>query len=916
MKRVLNWILCICLLSANIALPAFAEETDLSEEIRICEAVGVWDSAWENGEFVTRAMLAKAAVMLYNPDFVPAAEDEYYYRDVGADSEYAGYINEARRRGYMFGLSEKIFAPEESLTTEQAVVVMMRAMGYSQLAAAKGGYSAGYMSINEARDFLRGLSGRTYDKLTAGVLAKVIVNSFDAHIPEVTTGVQIETGEERTSLSLRGMYTDKGVVSANELTSLVGSSGIGEGKVKIGSDEFYAGTTSAGEYLGRRVDYIYRDDGGENTLVCIYNAEKNNKELIIDARDIVKLDFAARKYTYEMDGGKQKNASFKLDADIIYNGKAASPESEELCPKSGSVTLVDNDRDGGYEVVIIDSFRQIFVDDINSTEGKIYDASYAANDIDLRFNEDGVKYTITDKNGKSRKFFEISKKNVISAAVSKDESYIRLILSTDKAEGVIKSIDAAEGTINIGDVEYELAARIADAPSYRVGDTVTAYLDYRGDVAEIEYPSSNLNFAYITELVRDELEDVPGRVRMFCDNGQFITAPIAAKIKINDEMHKNASYEELYDALQINGKIDQIAEYSLDDEGQVVRINTQKKKLYKVQNLNTNPQGGLSSGIAGAMSYYRTERTFSYRVFLKNSTKLFMIPYSDLRNKEAFRCVSADSLQSGYENVIDAYNTDEDMRYADVVVMDARVGDVRYSADSSFGVVKSIAKAVDSSGDVVLQMKVLTQNGEETVILENADSSNPDFVIDGRVWGRTQAVTGAASVKVEINQGDTIRFTADSTTKKIYGAQMIFDCATRKFYNPTTNSAFASTLRVTGGRVADFSDNIVTVEKCDIYNQKYGGAAPREYYPFGKCTTAAVDMADERPYVTAAAAADMVWREDRNNSWYIFWTKDRVPKFAVVYNGLGENPNVYLETEEGFAGYTDAKPYVGFVYPY
>ena len=213
-------------------------------------------------------------------------------------------------------------------------------------------------------------------------------------------------------------------------------------------------------------------------------------------------------------------------------------------------------------------------------------------------------------------------------------------------------------------------------------------------------------------------------------------------------------------------------------------------------------------------------------------------------------------------------------------------------------------------------MEVITQNGDETVILENADGNNPDFVINGKVFGKTPVVTGEVSVAVEVNPGDTVRFTADNVSKIVNGVQIVFDCATKKFYSPTTNSAFATTLRVTGGKVTDLSDNIITVEKGDIYNSKYGGVSPAEFYPFGKCTTVSVDISESRPYIKNADSSDVSYRAEAGNSWYIFWTRDRNPKFAVIYNGLDKNPNIYLESEQGFAGYTEEKPYIGFVYPY
>lgn len=918
-KRIWSLLLCGVMLICTFVpcVCADEEEAVFVEERKIAQAVGIWDDEWDEEQFVTRAVFAKVAVMLYNPYFMPGKNTQSYYYDVDEQTQNAPYINEATRLGYMMGVGERSFAPETTITLEEAVVVLMRALGYGPVAASRGGFSSGYMNLSEAGTFLKGLSGKTYQQLTNDTLAKLIVNSFDAKIPDVTTDLTL-SGEVQTALTLRDMYTDKGIVTANERTSLVSSNGMGKGKVKIGEYVYESGASDAGEYLGKCVDYIFKVDkySGENTVVCVYNSEKYNKEFTINARDILKFDFADRRYIYETGENRQKNITFEKDADIIYNSKAATIQSSEFKPESGGVTLLDNDKDGEYEVVFIDSYIQIFVSDVDSVNGRIYDDEYTQNFVDLKLNDNDTEYIITDKSGRTHKLFEIEKKNIISAAVSKDGKYAKLIFCGDSAEGVVQSVNIEENIIKIADVEYNISSRLYGGPAVSPGERVTAYLDYEGSVAAFERTSDELNFAYLTEVVRDDMEEEIGWVRIFTEKQEFLKVPISDKIRINDEFLKDASYQEIYDALYFNGGIDQIIEYSLDDNGDIVRIDTEKKNLYKIKNLNTNPQGGLTSGITGALVYHRPEKTFSYRVYLRDTARIFMIPQSDLKNKAAFRCIRAESLENGYDNAIEAYNTDEDRRFADVIVIDARVGEVRYSAESSFGVVKSIKKNLDSYGDVVLQMEVITQNGDETVILENADGNNPDFVINGKVFGKTPVVTGEVSVAVEVNPGDTVRFTADNVSKIVNGVQIVFDCATKKFYSPTTNSAFATTLRVTGGKVTDLSDNIITVEKGDIYNSKYGGVSPAEFYPFGKCTTVSVDISESRPYIKNADSSDVSYRAEAGNSWYIFWTRDRNPKFAVIYNGLDKNPNIYLESEQGFAGYTEEKPYIGFVYPY
>jgi len=110
----------------------------------------------ENGNFrpndgITRAEIAAILCRAIGISEETAHSEEMksknYFTDVVTDHWAAGYINAAFDFGAINGYGGGIFAPDEYVTNEQVIKMLVASWGYTEEAESLGGYPNGYMEI-------------------------------------------------------------------------------------------------------------------------------------------------------------------------------------------------------------------------------------------------------------------------------------------------------------------------------------------------------------------------------------------------------------------------------------------------------------------------------------------------------------------------------------------------------------------------------------------------------------------------------------------------------------------------------------------------------------------------------------------------------------------------------------------------
>ena len=143
MKRIISILLTVVLVLASTCMvsASYTKET-AAEEL---EKYGIVDrnalgQLTVDGP-VTRAGMTKMIILMLG---LKPAENSSGFTDVPCDHWASGYIAQAKNLGIIDGMGDGTFAPDEYVTYEQAMKMVICALGWGESARRQGRYPMGY----------------------------------------------------------------------------------------------------------------------------------------------------------------------------------------------------------------------------------------------------------------------------------------------------------------------------------------------------------------------------------------------------------------------------------------------------------------------------------------------------------------------------------------------------------------------------------------------------------------------------------------------------------------------------------------------------------------------------------------------------------------------------------------------------
>ncbi len=558
--------------------------TKYEKQIEIMQALGVMDG-YPDGTFkpenkVTRAEFLTMLLRLIKRQDVQSTTDSF--TDVPADHFANGYIGYAVSAGICDGYGDGLFGPDDTVTYAQAVKMLMSTMGYDTVAQSNGGYPSGYIAAAGQQDI--GVSGYgNDDPMDRGAVTALFETAIDAPLYMIDYGnkntLYLDKNANILSEYYDGIYEKGYVVSSN--TSTVSNGTTGLDIVDINGSDFRLGNTRANELVGYYVKYIavQPDKGDDPTLLYIAVNSSRNDELTIKAEDIE--EYADYQYEYYATEERTRTKKIKLEQDfnLIYNGKSVTTGySDELMkPVLGEVKLIANDS-GNYSTVVVTSYDIYVVSAVNRGLKTIY--SKNNDSLKLDYDAGDINISISDKNGKELTFSSIAEDDVVQAASSLDGEEINVIVTSNKAEGIIKRTGDEE--IDIDGSVYNVSDYFNDNYSMpELGKNVTAYLDMNNNVVYIgEGTTSGMTAGFINKCFVDEGAD-DYTVRIFSENGKFIDYVLATNVNIDgtkysseDAAEELISHINASDGSNVSIAKNRIILYSANSDKKITRIDT------------------------------------------------------------------------------------------------------------------------------------------------------------------------------------------------------------------------------------------------------------------------------------------------------------------------------------------------------
>lgn len=883
-NKIASIILALSFVFAAMQMPvAVAEDTTgiAAREDLLIQLITLPSGVTAGSASVTRGLFAQSLALLLGERFEasPTLQNSSFYDVTGYDIMTQSIIF-LENKGIVTGDVNKYFNPEVNIKSQEAVKMLICALGYKPLAESSGGYPDGYMTVASNIGLLKNTKIASEEDLTGEQLVNLFYNALDTYIASVDSvangKISISTKTETLLTGILNMGHKKGTITQTPYTGLYTSEGCVKGMVSIDGEGYMYTNSSIIDYLGYNVELYYTDDKGEKTIVA-YQVSKKNEVLVLDAEQII--DFYDYTLVYENENSS-KTVSKKLDKTIavIYNGKFTESYTKEMIDiDMGTVTLIANSS-GNYDVMIIDDYIDYVAAAIDSTNKKIYTRvrESSENNQDSIFDlwEEDVDYKICDARGIDLELNEIAGNSILSIATSLDGKYVKIIVSTNVVSGTIQSIvsdDYNKPLWVINDEEYPVSRGFFQTPP-ATGSGIKAFLNYKGKIAYYLMQSDKDGWltGYVIKIYQDESDSYAAKI-LKSDN--LVTDyTFAEKIRVNGDPYTKMALHLSSELFTDDGSKRQIIRFGTNGSGEISKIQTALEE--------GSQKSSLRATTKASRLYRSGTQSFGFETFLNSKSYIFVVPdektpYVPGANTN-FKVVNSSYFADQSTLTVQAYTVGDNMTEAyalvatrDVTAPASSIGD--YITPS---VVTKISEEVNENDEIVTSFTVQAGGTIATyaVVKEALDKVMREGVTDAH----------------KIEAGDAIRYLRNSEGE-INLIQLIYDASEKKYNKP--NSA---TINNSYGAIYSFVSGVAERRGSDNPNRVFINVSTDEntvslrIVPVEKFSVMVVDMTNRRPVVSTGNGSDFIRTKDifgsDHASRVVYTTNAGTPTRMIIYN--------------------------------
>ncbi len=791
-RKSISWLLLLCMILSVAQFPVMAEggrENIFTEpQMEALAALGVFDknTAELNGDaYMMRSDFAALMVRLRGmQDFVGTVADKQYFYDVD-DDENAKYISTAAALGLMNGKAEGYFAPYDMVTGKEAVITLLRVLGYD--AYLKTG-EIDAMALAAKCGLLKGITVNE-GMVDCNTIYTMIKNSLQADVMTgIAYGEEITFGASRDNDILseyHNVYEAEGFVTADENTGLERiSDAAADGRLKIDGYTYFKPINDGKHYLGRYVKYYYREgeNGADDEL--IYLTDEDNDILTLNSKDIA--DFSNMQYVYFNENNKQKKADIR-GAYIIYNNKAVENGNFDFIPTDGSVTLIDNDDDGKYEVVCIEKCVDYVVRGIDIPTETVYLMQGA----DIELAEETEARIVNASNGAALNVTGFIYRDVISVARSLDGKITSITVSHDYITGKIEKLIKDNGIkLLIEGKEYSVTQGLSDmiaddkAEELIVGITGRFYINYRGEIAYWE--SSNKDFTGSTYVWEYGVLAGAKKISPFDNELSLQIYTVANDFEVfkldSQVVIDSTPYTDMTEIHEVLCRDGENGAKGAEVAKQVIRFRRNKAGIImEIDKVGDENSGGLYQTCEDYLRYYPLARSFKGKALVDMRTAVISCPSAaggglDTSDTKKMAYSSFKGLSEGVYN-FKAYKTDANQVAASLVLL-AETSTPTLSYSDFFYVLLKVVKEMKPDGETGTKL-----------IYANNDQIIEHFVDEELLDINAIPLEGGGTYKLKV--GDAFR-------RYLFGGEIsyiqpIFDNVGEKLVSSNTGSYLMST---------------------------------------------------------------------------------------------------------------------------
>jgi len=473
LKKLMSVILTVAMLLSMAVSGVYAATfTDVDDSNKAYEAIEVLSALGvlagrEDGTFdaeadIKRSEFAAVICRAMNQEAAAAGSTgASKFADVASNHWALGYINWAADQGIVNGMGDGTFAPDANVTYQQAVTMIVRALGFDALAVKRGGYPTGYMVIASSYKITDGvaMTPATGNATRAGV-AQLVYNAFDAPLMEeafvlsayddaykIYDGSKSVDGEKKTLLSeYHGIYKVRASVLdtyKSDPDNLLNTK-TGDKYINLDVDSVYGF-----DYLDF-LDGYYTEKGLENLLA------DDDADNAIDMKDVLANNAAYADYL-----GYNVNAFLMINEDDDIELVAMVPDT-----KNFDVITIENVRAQVDVASVVDGVEfEYWEDPENDNKTESLDFLSAAN---VTVYKNGVRVGTLDD--EYADFVSLADADTSIASVTfigSDDVFSKVFL-TEYEYGIVESVDTELALIETDYAAYDLSEDNDDLLAYSI----------------------------------------------------------------------------------------------------------------------------------------------------------------------------------------------------------------------------------------------------------------------------------------------------------------------------------------------------------------------------------------------------------------------------------------------------------------
>lgn len=799
-RRFMSALIAVMMIiSTFTALPVFAEFSDLAKDNNAYEAVdvlnklGIINGYEEDGvvkfkpdnnvtraEFTamllrTRGMGAVGSTSLENPPFPDV---------VTPDVSWAiGNIRTARELKIINGYDDGTFKPNNNVSYEEAIKMIVCALGYGEMGADGAFWYTRYLNTATSLGFLEGAGGAVATPATRATIAKMLYNCLEVNLAENNTITDKTILEDDLKLTKNVGYIDANPeislskpdsnLRANEVQIAINTAGgVSVDTYKVENADEYK------DMLGAQITFYYTLDRNTNFKHLIMAQVDNSKAIEIEANNLYDFSSSSIEYVKSADDSRTTTAGISANSVVVYNGKLygtgvadstfsayCAAKGANAMPTIGKVKLLDRNDDNSYDVVFIDSYDAWVVSSKSTTSYSIVDnvlrkgLADPANKIIL--NPDNTVFY--DASGNTSSFGSISKGGVVCVKASNAANGGSLLQTAVVCNNTVSgkiSGTSSDGTITINGKKYKsskqapwesvISGASPDTTAPVMGDSGKFYLDCDGNILAFDKTEavSNQQYGYITDAdnVADSFES---EIKMYIvtkanPKGKLYTLADNAKLIKGGSTYTDADI--LTNLDWGTEDYNQLVKFTTDSKGQVDEIITEtptstgqattEDVLYKYSNVASTD----------SMTYTKSSKQLSKageKIYI-GSALILKLP-TNKKSHLDFKTMSASDFVDGGNYKVEVFDVSAAGTAKVVLVYQvptgANVGGVKANSPVIF-VTEITNEASADDGVVRYTLKELV-NGEE------------------KSYTLSTYIGGTAAVAPTIKPGDLVRLAKD-----------------------------------------------------------------------------------------------------------------------------------------------------------